>query len=112
MGVLLLFLTLIVLIYIVRIFIWPVLKIFYKIKKVKNNFTTDYKNSRHQERNSREKSKEKRNKKIDPNVGEYVAFEEVTTVSYTETVNDNSTVIQQTYEEQTVDAEWEELKNN
>ncbi|MDE6288225.1 MAG: DUF4834 family protein, partial [Muribaculaceae bacterium] len=51
-----------------------------------------------------------RNKKIDPNVGEYVAFEEIktsTTVSET-TEADGSTRIK--VESQIEDAVWEEIK--
>lgn len=56
------------------------------------------------------KQPEPKKKKIDPNIGEYVDYEEVGTVStYTETTADkgSSRVV---VEQQIVDAEWEDIK--
>lgn len=54
-----------------------------------------------------------RRKKIDPEVGEYVKFQEVTVEETAQTTTDTSTgdtTTTYTVEQQVTDAEWEEIK--
>lgn len=60
------------------------------------------------QRNASAEPKRKR-KKIDPSVGEYVAFEEIS-VSATETSGDGTTTSYTYTESQIEDAVWEEIK--
>lgn len=53
----------------------------------------------------------RRSKKIDPNEGEYVAFEDIT-ISATETSDDGRRYTEYTVEQQIVDAEWEDIPDN
>ncbi len=53
----------------------------------------------------------RRSKKIDPNEGEYVAFEDIT-VSATETSDDGRRSTRYTVEQQIVDAEWEDIPDS
>lgn len=56
--------------------------------------------------------KQRKKKKIDSNVGEYVSFEEITTdTSTTQTAgNDSATQPGKKTEPQVEDAEWEDIK--
>lgn len=56
----------------------------------------------------REPPRPKRRKKIDPDVGEYVAYEEIHTAASATAATDGSTATF-TAESQVEDAEWEEL---
>lgn len=53
----------------------------------------------------------RRSKKIDPNEGEYVAFEDIT-ISTTETSDDRRRSTRYTVEQQIVDAEWEDIPDS
>lgn len=53
----------------------------------------------------------RRSKKIDPDEGEYVAFEDIT-VSTSETSGDGRRYTEYTVEQQIVDAEWEDIPDN
>ncbi len=53
----------------------------------------------------------RRSKKIDPNEGEYVAFEDIT-MSTTETSDDGRRSTRYTVEQQIVDAEWEDIPDS
>lgn len=53
----------------------------------------------------------RRSKKIDPDEGEYVAFEEIS-VTATETSENGRSGTRYTVEQQIVDAEWEDIPDN
>lgn len=53
----------------------------------------------------------RRSKKIDPNEGEYVAFEDIT-ISATETSDNRQQHTRYTVEQQIVDAEWEDIPDS
>ncbi len=53
----------------------------------------------------------RRSKKIDPDEGEYVAFEDIT-VSTSETSGDGRRYTEYTVEQQIVDAEWEDIPDS
>lgn len=53
----------------------------------------------------------RRSKKIDPNEGEYVAFEDIT-ISATETSDNKQQHTRYTVEQQIVDAEWEDIPDS
>ncbi len=51
-----------------------------------------------------------RRKKIDPNVGEYVKFQEITVTETTQQSADDTSRTTYTVEQQITDAEWEDIK--
>lgn len=82
-------------------------------QKAKNYFNGNSNGARNTERRySRESAPSYRPKRkiIDPNIGEYVEFEELRTYTSDTTCNTSDTTIKYKEEEQIEDAVWEEIK--
>lgn len=62
-------------------------------------------------KNEQDYATPRRGKKIDPDEGEYVAFEDIS-VSATETSDDGRRSTRYTVEQQIVDAEWEDIPDS
>lgn len=88
----------------------PALRVMWRISQIRSAFKKQQQRANDMFNRARQPKPEPRKKKIDPNVGEYVAFEEIktsTTVHET-TEADGSTRIK--VESQIEDAVWEEIK--
>lgn len=88
----------------------PALRVMWRISQIRSAFKKQQQRANDMFNRARQPKPEPRKKKIDPNVGEYVAFEEIkasTTVTES-TESDGSTRIE--VESQIEDAVWEEIK--
>lgn len=82
------------------------------MKNVCGTDDDDYDTSGRQKRRT-EPRPDKKRKKIDPEIGEYIAFEEITVSETTSTENTSSgTGTQIKAEAQVVDIEWEDIPEN
>lgn len=99
---------------IILFFIWPVLRLGWKIYSVRRQMNRMFNNARSantQRPNAGPGSTgsnpfSARRKKIDPSIGEYVEFEEVETTTQTEEYHE----VKYERRQQVEDAEWEEIK--
>lgn len=99
-------------------FIWPIIKGVMRINRFQSE-ARDFFNGRYngaQQRNSSARQPQQpapKKKKIDPSVGEYVEYEEITVdQSYSKTSGHDaaSASTQVEVEQQIVDVEWEDIK--
>lgn len=104
------------LIFIFWFLIRPVFRLWYTVRnaqKQANDFFRGTTGNRGQsagyaQREPRQRSYRRSHKKIDPNVGEYVEFEEIST--YHGSSSDTGSTVKFTRESQIEDAEWEDLR--
>lgn len=100
-------------------FIWPLFRVMFTMHRVRKQarqayeqmYNQNYGGARAQQRSRKpgwNATATPRKKKIDPSVGDYVPFEEVSEVSTGRT--DSSGRNSFTVEQQITDAEWEEIK--
>lgn len=88
---------------------WPLIKFGWKIFRFNQEISDQNKRARQTRQQARQQQKPEKKKKIDPNVGEYVAFTEVE-VSEESTHNSAGSTSYVKTEEQITDISWEDIK--
>lgn len=94
--------------------IWPLLKGYLLVRKVKTSFfnqaNNNFNKSGKAHKSSWHTQYSRKRKIIDPNVGEYVKFQEISVESstYTETIKDIENCSPK-YENQISEADWEDI---
>lgn len=103
----------------IALFFWlivlPLYRIISTVRKARRSmreFARRMNNQQQQSGTRHAAAAPKKSKKIDPAVGEYVAFEEVAVSSKTDThtTDSGNTTTQFVAEKQVVDVEWEDIK--
>lgn len=97
------------------LFLWPVVKVVwrgYKLQKRWQEATSGMRNAYEEayRRQNQEQKPPRKKKKIDPNVGEYVSFEEIASKTDIETQTDSDGTSSIKVESQIEDAVWEEIR--